>query len=128
MSRSLPDQVTLDLDLDDDVDDDALRHHVAARLRVAPEALPPVRLRKRSVDARGDRVRFHLVVDLGEAPPHDLGAPHPREVRGEARVVIVGDGPAGLFCAYELARAWHRLHRRRPRQAGAAAPPRPGRR
>ena len=48
-------------------------------------------------------MRFHLLLEIGAEPEHDLGAPHPREV-APSRIVVVGDGPAGLFCAYELAR------------------------
>jgi len=61
-------------------------------------------LRKRSLDARHGRVRFHLLFEIGAPESTDLGAPHPREV-GARRVVVVGGGPAGLFCAYQLARA-----------------------
>jgi uncharacterized FAD-dependent dehydrogenase len=35
----------------------------------------------------------------------ELALPHPVEVEGPVQVLIVGDGPAGLFCAYELTRA-----------------------
>jgi len=70
---------------------------------VAASALPPLEVRKRSIDARRGRVRFHLVV--GAATPHDaLGGAPLRETSGPP-VVIVGAGPAGMFCAYELARA-----------------------
>jgi uncharacterized FAD-dependent dehydrogenase len=63
----------------------------------------PLEVRKRSIDARRGRVRFHLTVGLaGERAP--LGGAAPRATSG-APVVIVGGGPAGLFCAYELARA-----------------------
>jgi uncharacterized FAD-dependent dehydrogenase len=45
-----------------------------------------------------------LIVGLG-ASHEALGGPSPREpsVSGPP-IVVVGDGPAGLFCAYELAR------------------------
>jgi len=70
---------------------------------VAASALPPLEVRKRSIDARRGRVRFHLVV--GAVTPHDaLGGAPLRETSGPP-VVIVGAGPAGMFCAYELARA-----------------------
>lgn len=72
-------------------------------LGVTESNLPALTLRKRSIDARRGAVRFHLLLKLGTDESRDLGAPHPREV-GEPRVLIVGDGPAGLFCAYELAR------------------------
>jgi uncharacterized FAD-dependent dehydrogenase len=102
----LPDEVAIDVGLDEPADDAHLRARVARALAVPIEELPAIALRKRSIDARRGRVRFHLLFELGASEPaarEELGAPHPREV-GPARVVIVGDGPAGLFCAYQLAR------------------------
>ncbi|HEX4478786.1 MAG TPA: FAD-dependent monooxygenase [Polyangiaceae bacterium] len=80
-----------------------MRARIAARLRISEGDLPPVVLRKRSLDARRGRVRFHLSFEVGATETADLGAPHPREV-GAPRVVVVGAGPAGLFAAYALAR------------------------
>jgi uncharacterized FAD-dependent dehydrogenase len=99
----LPQEVSIDVGLDEAQDEAALRARVARVLAVDEEALPAVVLRRRSVDARKGTVRFHLVLGLGADEPAELGLPHPRAV-GEPRVLIVGDGPAGLFCAYELAR------------------------
>jgi len=65
--------------------------------------LPAVELRKRAIDARRGRVRFHVTVGFASAEAPPLGAPHPRQVAGDP-VVIVGGGPTGLFCAYQLAR------------------------
>jgi len=63
-------------------------------------------------------VRFHLTV--GVAGEHEaIGGAPLRETSGEP-VVIVGAGPAGMFCAYELARAGVRaiiLDRGKPVQA-----------
>jgi uncharacterized protein len=103
VSRSLPAEITLAIGLDEPTDDAHLRARVARQLGTGVEDLPPLALRKRSIDARRGKVRFHLLLELDPAPAPELGAPHPREVNG-SRVIIVGDGPAGLFCAYELAR------------------------
>lgn len=84
-------------------DEAALRRKLARALGTSPGALPPFELVKRSVDARRGDVVFQMVFRVGEVPHVDLGAPHPREV-GPRRVIVVGGGPAGLFCAYELAR------------------------
>ncbi|AKF10218.1 NAD(P)/FAD-dependent oxidoreductase [Sandaracinus amylolyticus] len=105
MRRALPEEIELDLGLDEPDDPMSLRARAARILRVPPDALPHVALRKRSIDARGGRVRFHVVLGLRE--PSDtiaLADPQPNDVRGEPRVVIVGDGPCGLFAAYQLAR------------------------
>src|ERR1044071_2560357 len=79
-----------------------LSARLAAQLGGSPPELPPLEIRKRSLDARRGRIRFHFVV--GAAGDAALGGAPVREVAG-APVVIVGGGPAGLFCAYELARA-----------------------
>jgi len=72
---------------------------------VQPSDVPHARIARRAVDARKGRVRFHVSVSLAPpAPRAQLALPHPIEVARPARVVVVGDGPAGLFCAYELAR------------------------
>ncbi|HEY4120878.1 MAG TPA: FAD-dependent oxidoreductase, partial [Byssovorax sp.] len=90
----------VELDLEDP--DDSVRAKLAAQLGEPASELPPIEVRKRSIDARRGRVRFHLVVGTAREP--HLGGPPVRETAGEP-VVIVGAGPAGLFCAYELARA-----------------------
>ena len=102
---SLPDELTLELGLDEADDELALKQLVAHKLGRPVEEIPVSRIAKRVIDARRGKVRFHLTVALTPAPrKEELGLPDPREVARPARVVIVGDGPAGLFCAYELAR------------------------
>jgi uncharacterized protein len=100
----LPAQLELTLELDEPDDMASLRAKVSRQVGVASAELPNLRVLKRSTDARRGKVRFHVLVDLSGEVPGDLGAPHPREVKGPTRVVIVGDGPTGLFCAYGLAR------------------------
>ncbi len=93
---------TVELELDETDDLAHVAKKLAALLDVDPARLPPIEVRKRSIDARRGRVRFHLVVGAVTAEP--VGGPPLRETAGEP-VVIVGAGPAGIFCAYELARA-----------------------
>jgi len=101
--RFLPSEIEIELGLDEPDDEPAVRAKAAHKVGVAPEDLPEIALRKRSIDARHGRVLFRLLFEV--APdPHELGTPHPVDVDGLGRVVIIGDGPAGLFCAYELAR------------------------
>lgn len=113
MARPTPRDVEVVLGLDDSEDEDALKKRAAHALGVPVSAVPRARIARRAIDARGGRVRFRVTLSLDEAPaPETLGAPLPREVRPldpahakeKGPVVIVGDGPAGLFCAYELAR------------------------
>ncbi|HET9932042.1 MAG TPA: hypothetical protein VFQ35_15170 [Polyangiaceae bacterium] len=81
----------------------ALRAAAARTLRISPEELPELVLRKRSIDARRGGVRFHLVLGVREASAPPEIARRPRSLGESQRVLVVGDGPAGLFCAYELA-------------------------
>jgi uncharacterized FAD-dependent dehydrogenase len=105
LRKKLPEEVEIELGLDEATDAAALRERVARKLSVPAESLPEPSLLRRSIDARRGSVRFHLVVGLGTAPSDPLGGAPPREPRTPAPpVVVVGDGPAGLFCAYELAR------------------------
>ncbi len=102
-------RLTLRLGLDELGNDDAedrgtLRHLAAKKLGIAEGDLPELVVVKRAIDARGRSVRFEYIVDLEPLPRGELGLPHPRSVDGPLGAVVIGDGPAGLFCAYELAR------------------------
>ena len=97
--------VDLKIDLNDADDPERLKALVARQLGRAPASLGPIHVTRRSIDARGGRVRFQLRVALGEAPPLELlGLPEPEPVRPSQHVLIVGAGPAGRFAAFELAR------------------------
>lgn len=96
-------EVNVDLGLDEADDPAALAQGVARKLRCSVEHLPALEVRRRAIDARAKRVRFALLVGPRSNEKH--GYPAPVEVNSNARrVVIVGGGPAGLYCAYELAR------------------------
>lgn len=99
-------QVELEVGLDEPDDDAALRRQLAQALGTTLEELPSHRLLKRSLDARRGRVRHHWLFGFNQAEIEQsaLGSPEPRQVSEPERVLIVGDGPAGLFCAYQLAR------------------------
>ena len=104
--RGLPDEVSLVLRLDQDEHALELRSRVAQQLRLPEADLPPLRLVKRSIDARGGRVRIRLWLRLLAGDDElELAAEPLRECVGSDPVVIVGDGPAGRFCAWALARS-----------------------
>lgn len=99
--------ISLELALDfDGADDELARRALAAQsLNVPVTQITALRVRKRSLDARGKAVRVRLQVEvyLDEAAPDDT-LPHPSYpvVSGERTVVIVGCGPAGMFAALRL--------------------------
>ncbi len=101
----LPPSVRLEVGLDEPDDMAALRARAARALGVAGAGQPPpLALRKKSLDCRAGRIRFHYLFEVGQAPDEgELGGDRPRPVTGDP-VVIIGDGPCGLFCAYQLAR------------------------
>ncbi|HEV7735493.1 MAG TPA: FAD-dependent oxidoreductase [Candidatus Binatia bacterium] len=96
-------------------DGPALTAAVAAALAVTPESLGAVRLRRLSFDARRRERRWRLVVDVwlqGETVPPAPPTTPPTLARPPAtapHVVIVGSGPAGLFCALDALAAGLRV-------------------
>jgi uncharacterized FAD-dependent dehydrogenase len=99
----MPAEIEIELGLDEADDEESVRRKAARKVGVAVEDLPEIALRKRSIDARHGKVVFRLLFEVAPEP-HALGAPEPVDVDRLGRVLVVGDGPAGLFCAYELAR------------------------
>ncbi len=97
-------EVEIEVGLDEPDDLTHLSALVAAKLGVAVEGLPALEVVRRAVDARRGRVRFHFTLATLDPTAPALGGAPPREVGKDRRVLIVGDGPTGLFCAYELAR------------------------
>jgi uncharacterized FAD-dependent dehydrogenase len=107
-TSKVPEEIELDLGLDEPDDEASLKARAAQQLKTKVEAIPFAAVRKRSIDARQGSVKFHVLLALKKDEGVDrpqLGLPLPREVSGPLRAIVVGDGPAGLFAAYELARA-----------------------
>ncbi len=93
----------------------ALVAATAGALGCHPDALGQVRLRRVSFDARRRVRRWRLVVDVwapGEpAPPPPAAAPPTFAVPAASapHVVVIGSGPAGLFCALDCLAAGLRV-------------------
>lgn len=105
---------------------DDLTQEVAHALRVTPAAVRQVRIEKKALDARNrlPTPTWRLVVDAEvdapvkrPRPAANLRDPKLSTVAPEAPtagadappVVVVGAGPAGLFCAWQLAREGARV-------------------
>jgi uncharacterized FAD-dependent dehydrogenase len=96
-----PREIVVDVELDEPDELTALVARAARAAGRSPRELAGYEIKSRAIDARRGRVRLHYTLGAreAEAPPVAL-----RQVAGPP-VVIVGAGPAGLFCAYQLARA-----------------------
>jgi hypothetical protein len=100
-------EVELVLRPDVAADATALREAAARAAHLPPDAIAEVRVLRRALDARrGVRMRLWVrVVLVGEDEP-PATAPSPPQfppMRRGRPVIIVGDGPAGMFAALRLA-------------------------
>ena len=108
---TVPSPIAVELSLHPDVllDEAQLRERAARAAHVKLAQVAHVRILRRTIDARHGKVRVIVQAEVitGKAAgaaadeaiaPLDLPA-----LRGEPSVVVIGAGPAGLFCALRLA-------------------------
>ena len=106
----MPQTVVLTLSPQQAADEKFYLARAARAAGVDPKRVTSASIVKRSVDARHRSISVNLVLSLcidGEAPvdmPH-FDYPY---VGGRPEVVIVGGGPAGLFCALRLIESGYR--------------------
>jgi len=84
---------------------DELHRAVARELGVTPAELGHVEVRRRSIDARGRRVRVNLSLRVWMGEPfreEPIALPDYPQVAGAPGVLIIGAGPSGLFAALRL--------------------------
>lgn len=84
---------------------DKLRRQVSAAAKVDPDEIRHVEILRRSVDARGRRVKVNLKVMVYVNEPYQPEKPqlpYYPNVSGGREVIIIGAGPAGLFAALRL--------------------------
>lgn len=96
-----PREFVVDVELDEPDSLEALLARAARQSGTSAKQLAGYEIKSRAIDARRGKVRLHYTLGVGESavPLAPL-----RQVAGPP-VIIVGAGPAGLFCAYQLARA-----------------------
>ncbi len=104
----MSDAAAFDLSVHPDVvlDADALRRAAARAAGVREADVRGVRVLRRAIDARHGKVRMHLRVALvlpGMTEPAAIEPVALPSLGGAPRVAIVGAGPAGMFCAWQLA-------------------------
>lgn len=109
-------EFTVRLPIDFEEESSALRSAAATELGVPLADVPAVLVKKRSLDCRRGQAAFHYLLELGPSEAASggvhhgclagaaLGEPAPIEPCVDYPVAIVGSGPCGLFCAYQLAR------------------------
>ena len=107
-----------------DEEESSLRPNAARMLQIEPESISEFKIIRKSLDARKkNRIHFVYTVDLSlppeeeekilrnppgalqvrAAPPLGVPGPAPARKRTQARPVVVGTGPAGIFAALRLA-------------------------
>lgn len=105
---------------------EALKRKAAKMLRVKPEAFMSFEIQKQSIDARKKSDIYYVyTVDIEMADEkrtleksrcshatcqkkEQYKFVKPGTKKGEGRIVIIGSGPAGLFCGYLLAKYGYR--------------------
>lgn len=82
-------------------DETHLLRRGAEQLDIAPERIKGLKIRKRSIDARGKHVvfRVRIIFYIDEVPAPDILRVSYANVSAAPAVIIVGAGPAGLFAA-----------------------------
>lgn len=103
--------------------DAEIRRMAARAANIAPQEIVDHRVTRRAIDARRGTPRIRATVMLGVGvplPPSPLLSPESLPSPAGAPVVIIGGGPAGMFCALGLARRGQRcilLERGKPVRA-----------
>src|SRR5476649_1851181 len=84
-------------------DEAVLKRLAASALNIFPQKITGLQILKRSIDARGRRVVYRMMVKVfvEEAYLPETYAVNYPNVKNAKPVIIVGAGPAGLFAALQ---------------------------
>lgn len=106
MKHSLPAdfEIVIAVGLDEPCHLDALLIKAAQKLGIQACDMPMLEIKRRSVDARHGRVSFVFTLGLCDNERDQRIHKTPTKPVLGPPVIIIGGGPAGLFCAYQLAR------------------------
>ncbi len=86
-------------------DEKFYKNLVAKKMKVSPDKITSIRVRKRSIDARQRKVMVQLHVEAyanAEAPVQEKIHFEYQNVTSKPEVIVVGAGPGGLFAALRL--------------------------
>jgi len=84
-------------------DEDTLKKIAATALNISPQKISALKILKRSIDARGRKVVYRMLVQVFMDEvyvPETFTVKYP-DVKTGKQVIIVGAGPAGLFAALQ---------------------------
>jgi uncharacterized protein len=95
--------INIVLPLEQSEDRNAWKRAAAEKLKIAPDRIGGVALRKHSIDARQRLIKVQLSLEVAvdsQLPPQDTPkVSYPSVPANARRIVIVGCGPAGIFAA-----------------------------
>ncbi len=99
-------KITLRLSPADSMDDERIKHHLASELGININEISGYQLLKKSLDARGRQVWFHLTMNVFINEPIQIDTISPLQLQDVSKahhsIIVVGAGPAGLFAALRL--------------------------
>ena len=100
----MPQTITLSLTPEQASDPRQYEPAVIRRSGVGADRIASIRLKRKSVDARGKNIRIDMEFDvyIDDERPADRIVPAWKDVTLATPVIIVGSGPAGLFAALRL--------------------------
>ena len=87
---------------------DSLKEYIAREKGIDVRTINAVRILKKSIDARQRNIYVNLkvIIYANETPQEPVYTPiHYQDVSSGKRIIVVGEGPAGLFAALRLIEA-----------------------